>query len=1082
MFCKENNAHETSVCLDRSFAISPHPGQGRGGGSRKQTPFPAKRISGSLFALLVCTLGIGRASQVGVSPNTASLTAGQTQQFTETVQGASFRGPVWSVNGIQGGNSGIGVISTNGLYTAPALIPSQQTVTVTVTEGNKTANASVSLVPVSVGVSVSVTPSTAGLAASQSQQFAASVSGTSNTGISWSINPSSGSISSSGLYTAPSSITSQQTVAVVATSMADSSKSASSSVVLAPGVAISITPTSASVAASHTQQFTASVTGTTNTSVTWSLNPAVGSISSSGLYTAPASISNNTPVTITAASAADSTKTASATVSLTATAAPVAISTSVMPNGTVGVAYSVALQATGGTTPYTWSIASGNLPAGLTLSTTGTASGVPTTAGSSTFTVKVVDQTGTSATTNYTLTMTAISTSNSTQAGGLVSYPTYVPGPTQLANAGFETVSSGEPTGWTIDDPAGVSSDCTVAHSGNCSLKINNPKSYSEFEQSVAVAPGVYSFSAFIQTQNLGSSSSALRICVQNIPGYQFQVCTGDAYGTNAWQQLTATEIYVSTATTLTWQVNCDAPGGLPTGTAWIDDAQLVPQQTPVSVFMLYPNHRGKIFSDQSQIAQFDVTVIPPVNGGAVTDYTMTATVTDEQTSSVVKTITQPAVAHTVISVDMTGVPSTDTYLANFSITRSNPSATYTYPSYRMSMAAGSVRSSYQLSFDQNNRFTFSGTPKFLLGVYDSGLNYYSDQTSYINQWTTARHLFQLPINFYLTYWWGDVPNTYMLPAFQALASHGIVGVTTNNCEFQRTVPQQLSSFWLLSASDADVAARAATPGFGGFYTADECQASVASDNFSGASASGSYGVPRMRQLDPGGIAFGTFADDGAPAVWRDTLDVVSRDPYPIYGTQSSYDLSIVAKQTQQVAQAVMNGRPFVTVLQFFSFAGGPWPTQDQIRNMSYMAIAEGANGLLYWELGQGNGAFFNDAAWPSDCAGGVWCSERLTEFSYLQNVMNELNTLQPALSSLDANTRLTGNSQSIIHTRVKDLNGASYLIAVNNSGNSVSSTFTWNAAITSIMVNNEGRTITPSGSTFTDTFGPYQAHVYVIN
>ena len=46
------------------------------------------------------------------------------------------------------------------------------------------------------------------------------------------------------------------------------------------------------------------------------------------------------------------------------------------------------LAATGGTTPYTWSVSAGSLPAGLTLTAeTGVISGTPTTAATSTFTV-----------------------------------------------------------------------------------------------------------------------------------------------------------------------------------------------------------------------------------------------------------------------------------------------------------------------------------------------------------------------------------------------------------------------------------------------------------------------------------------------------------------------------------------------------------------------------------------------------------------------------------------------------------------------------------------------------------------------
>jgi large repetitive protein len=70
---------------------------------------------------------------------------------------------------------------------------------------------------------------------------------------------------------------------------------------------------------------------------------------------------------------------------------PLTVSTTSLPGGTAGTAYSQALSAAGGTTPYTWSVASGSLPAGLTLSAAGTISGTPKTAGTSTFTVKVGD-------------------------------------------------------------------------------------------------------------------------------------------------------------------------------------------------------------------------------------------------------------------------------------------------------------------------------------------------------------------------------------------------------------------------------------------------------------------------------------------------------------------------------------------------------------------------------------------------------------------------------------------------------------------------------------------------------------------
>ena len=81
------------------------------------------------------------------------------------------------------------------------------------------------------------------------------------------------------------------------------------------------------------------------------------------------------------------------TISENAAAAP-SITTSSLSDGKMGEAYSQALTATG-TTPITWGIDSGNLPAGLTLDeATGEISGTPTAAGTASFTVKAANSAG----------------------------------------------------------------------------------------------------------------------------------------------------------------------------------------------------------------------------------------------------------------------------------------------------------------------------------------------------------------------------------------------------------------------------------------------------------------------------------------------------------------------------------------------------------------------------------------------------------------------------------------------------------------------------------------------------------------
>ncbi len=76
-------------------------------------------------------------------------------------------------------------------------------------------------------------------------------------------------------------------------------------------------------------------------------------------------------------------------------AAALTITTTTLPSGTAGTAYNATLSASGGTTPYTWTITTGALPPGLSLgATTGSINGTPTSTGAFNFTVQVTDSSG----------------------------------------------------------------------------------------------------------------------------------------------------------------------------------------------------------------------------------------------------------------------------------------------------------------------------------------------------------------------------------------------------------------------------------------------------------------------------------------------------------------------------------------------------------------------------------------------------------------------------------------------------------------------------------------------------------------
>jgi hypothetical protein len=250
---------------------------------------------------------------------------------------------------------------------------------------------------------VSFSPSTATVQVGANQQFTAVVSNTANAAFSWQVNAipggnsAVGTISSSGLYLAPTSVPSPATVTVTAVLQSDTSKTGSATVTIVPSLTMttfSLPSAFVGYAYSATLQsnggtppFAWNVTGGT-------LPPGLA-LDSAGVISGTPTATGDSSFTVQVSDSGTPRHTsAAAPVDITVNGFSIGTAGIPIPIGTVGTAYSITLVAGPGTSQNSWQIVSGSLPAGLNLNSgTGVISGVPTSAGFSTFTVQATDST-----------------------------------------------------------------------------------------------------------------------------------------------------------------------------------------------------------------------------------------------------------------------------------------------------------------------------------------------------------------------------------------------------------------------------------------------------------------------------------------------------------------------------------------------------------------------------------------------------------------------------------------------------------------------------------------------------------------
>jgi hypothetical protein len=150
------------------------------------------------------------------------------------------------------------------------------------------------------------------------------------------------------------------------------------------------------------------------------------------------------------------------------------ITTTQLPDATSNSVYSAQLAASGGTTPYIWS-ASGTLPAGITMSSTGVISGTPTAAGQSMIAVNVKDSEQTPQTAQVTLALDVASGASTSTASNQSSSQYYGPGVNMIALNNFALDTAMEYVDYTFTAQQTGSIASLMPYFVDCKVETSNP-------------------------------------------------------------------------------------------------------------------------------------------------------------------------------------------------------------------------------------------------------------------------------------------------------------------------------------------------------------------------------------------------------------------------------------------------------------------------------------------------------------------------------------------------------------------------------------------------------------------------------
>ncbi len=533
--------------------------------------------------------------------------------------------------------------------------------------------------------------------------------------------------------------------------------------------------------------------------------------------------------------------------------------------------------------------------------------------------------------------------------------------------------------------------------------------------------------------------------------------------GTTDWTDTTLRHITVPAGANTS--VRLQTYGAVTSGSAWFANLSLQQEIPPaLQMFLLYPNYRGMMFSDQSQVASVDLTVAPPA-GTSLSSLQVVLDATDAGGNIVASQTVIPSSTDFTASIDLSAL-ALGTYQLTGTVEDSSGNVLMTQSPYAIVKLDASARAGMKAWIDPANRAHFlDGDPHFVLGIYDT--TQYSLREAYYVPELAA--IAQAPINMIINYYITNAPTPAITAYTDAMKQFGITFLPdvaafySGNPNWPAGPAKEFGTQNQDTLISDYAAALSSDPNVVGYYVGDEPALTRQPQTFH------QYGL--IKASDPSGFNLAVMNHPLDLPTWRDTVDILGVDAYPL-AALSGNDLAEVADRTRAAYQAAHGSRPVWTVIQFFQLdLESAWPTEQQLHDMSWMAIVEGATGLFYWEYGIRGLASVKDPV------------QHAALYQELIDVTTEIKSLEPVLLSPDASVISANSAAGTVFTKTKvGSDGSRYVFSYNYTASPVTAEFTLMQPAGSIVDYDTGAAIAPDTSTtFAAVFQPYQAHVFQI-